>query len=232
MKQLILFMACTVAVFAWGEPANDVAPARVAGVDPWGALPIDSLLSTDPIRVRRDYEKGMRLYDRGNYREARPYLMTAAKSGYVQAQARLGGLFLYGYGVKRNDLQGLAWLGVAARGDDDSIKEAFKGVWERVPETQVSNVLAVIDDYARRYAREAEVVDLETDSEEVVKCVVTRKAGSAIKKESCGVQEVNAEFLDELRRETKYQAAIGTRRPELHELPPDQVRHDQTTAPF
>lgn len=232
MKQLILFIACTVAVFAWGEPADDVSPASVAGVDPLGDLAIDTLLATDPIKVRRDYEKGMRLYDKGNYREARPYLLTAAKSGFVQAQARVGGLFLYGYGVKRNDMQGLVWLGVAARGDDEGIREAFKGVWERVPEAHVSKVLAAIDDYARRYSRRSEVVDIEGGNDEAVKCVVARTAGTAIKKENCGVEAVDAEFLDELRRVTQNQDNIGTRRPELHEIPPWEQRHDQTNTPF
>ena len=232
MKPLVLFVSFTVTFFAWGEPPQQQKQPGTLGLDPLGDLAIDALLATDPIKVRRDYEIGMRLYDRGNYREARPFLTTAAKHGYVQAQARVGGLFLYGYGVERNDLQGLAWLGVAARADDEGIKEAFKGVWEKVPEAQVSRVLALIDDYARRYARKSKLAEIEEVSERVDKCVISRAAGSAIKKESCGVTEATAEYLDELRRVTKNQATIGTRRGELHEQDPTTIRHDQSTMPF
>ena len=233
MKPLILFMACTVAFSVSGEPAGGSGTSAL-GADPLGDLALESLLATDPISVRRDYEKGMRLYDRGNYRDARPYLLTAAKNGYVQAQARVGGLYLYGYGVERNDMQGLAWLGVAARGDDPSIKDAFQSVWQNVPEARVSQVLAVIDDYARKYQRRSAASKLadNANNDDAANCVIARRAGTAIKKETCGVDQVNEEVLDEIRRETQYQDSIGTRRQELYEIDPVLRRHDQTLSPF
>lgn len=232
MKRLVLFMACTVAISAFGEPAAESSTPQVVA-DPLGDLALDALLATDPITIRRDYEKGMRLYDVGNYRDARPYLIKAAKSGFVQAQARVGGLYLYGYGVERNDLQGLAWLGVAAGGDDPSIRDAFESVWANVPEEQVSRVLAIIDDYARKYQSKGpkkELADIGDSGEG--KCVVSRRAGTAIKREVCGVEDVGLEYLEEVRRVTRYQDSIGTNREELHEIDPTQRRHDQTTSPF
>lgn len=49
------------------------------------------------------YDKGKKLYDQEQYKEAVPKLQAAADKGHKKAQYRLGRCYDKGYGVKEND---------------------------------------------------------------------------------------------------------------------------------
>ena len=69
-------------------------------------------------RAYLDHRRGMLHYSRGNYSEALPYLISSAKHGFKDSQARLAHLYLHGLGgVRRSDVVGIAWMGVAAHGE-------------------------------------------------------------------------------------------------------------------
>mgnify|MGYP005727055887 CR=1 FL=1 len=229
MKTFVFFAGCLLI-------ASLVRPALAAPADgreePSGAAPIPAGLAEaaeamSPEAVQRAHDRGVMLYEQGEYEAAFPHLLAAAERGFTHSQARLGALYLYGYGVKRSDLKGLAWLGVAARGsNDDRIAANFDSVWRRVPQAHMARVEAEIDEYEARYgpsARPAVPGDAWDHSypDDVVasRCVLTRAAGSHIKQEVCGAPEATAEYLDELEREVRFQDGIGTRREEIYEDP-------------
>lgn len=143
---------------------------------------------------------GFKLYDDGEFEEALPYLDAAARMGLKEAQARLGGMYLYGKGTKRNDLVGISWLGVAARGESTAtIQEIFGTVWEKVPENAIPQLTEYIDTF------EAEFGELK------IECEKSRQAGSHIATEVCSFGE-KWDTLREVELELQNQAGIGTRR--------------------
>ena len=145
--------------------------------------------------------RGLDLYGKKRYDDALPHLQVAAENGFDQAQARLGGLYLYGLGVDRSDLKGLAWLGTAAHeSEDPNILELFATVWEKVPENAAPQVQAIIDQYVERYG-----VDPSDQ------CRKSRQAGSHIAKATC-IFDDKYHTLQEFERESATQATIGTNR--------------------
>jgi hypothetical protein len=148
-----------------------------------------------------DAEKwGLKLYTRKKYEEALPYLHAAATRGQKEAQATLGGLYLYGKGVKRNDLLGLGWLGVAARGETTPvITELFGKVWDKVPEKAAPQVIGIIDEFERKYG------------EATIECRPSRQAGSHISVETCEYGD-KWDTLQELEKRLENQSTMGTRR--------------------
>lgn len=146
--------------------------------------------------------RGLDLYNKKRYDDALPHLQLAAENGFEQSQARLGGLYLYGLGVERSDLKGLAWLGTAvADTESDEILQLFQAVWDRVPENAAPRVQAEIDQYVERYG-----------TDPMDQCRKSRQAGSHISKGTC-IFDDKYHTLQEFERETATQATIGTRRP-------------------
>ena len=101
-------------------------------------------------------QEGGRLYRLGQYEEALPLLLVAAKKGFKWEQARVSFLYQQGYGTEQDVEAAVAWLGVAARGDTTpEIRGRFKEIWGRIPEQHRPHFKAVIDEYEKRYGNKA-----------------------------------------------------------------------------
>ena len=155
----------------------------------------------DPIVYYEANREGVQLYEEGKYEKAFPLLHQAARKGFKQSQVRLGGIYLYGLGVERSDIRGLAWIGTAARNTEiTEITDLYDSIWSKVPESAADQITAVIDQYVDRYGM---------DPTEL--CAQTRQAGSAISTRTCEYGD-KYDTLQEVQRETEYQSTFGTRR--------------------
>ena len=155
----------------------------------------------DPIVYYEANLEGVKLYEEGEYEEAFPLLRQASRKGFKQSQVRLGGIYLYGLGVERSDIRGLAWIGTAARNTEiKEITDLFDSIWIKVPDSAAPQITAVIDQYVDRYGM---------DPKEL--CEKTRQAGSAISVRTCEYGD-KYDTLQEVQRETEYQSTMGTRR--------------------
>ena len=127
------------------------------------------------------HRRGGVLYRSGRYKEAFPYLLTAAQRGFKLSQVRLGALYRFGLGgVQRNDYTGLGWLGLAARGETDpETTNLFRSAWSHVPEEIKPVVVSIIDEYEAKYGSEANGVS----------CDMTRAAGSHISRLTCSFDD-------------------------------------------
>ena len=115
----------------------------------------DLILATYEAR-----EKGGRLYRRGRYEEALPFLLAAARQGFKWEQARVSFLYQQGYGTEQDVEAAVAWLGVAARGETTpEIRGRFKELWARIPEARRPHFEDVIDEYEKRYGNKANRTD-------------------------------------------------------------------------
>ena len=100
--------------------------------------------------------KGGRLYRLGQYEEALPLLLVAARKGFKMEQARVSFLYQQGLGTEQDVEAAVGWLGVAARGETTpEIRGRFKEIWARIPQARRPHFEAVIDEYEERYGNEA-----------------------------------------------------------------------------
>ena len=100
--------------------------------------------------------KGGRLYRLGQYEEALPLLLVAARKGFKMEQARVSFLYQQGLGTEQDVEAAVGWLGVAARGETTpEIRGRFKEIWARIPQARRPHFEAVIDEYEKRYGNEA-----------------------------------------------------------------------------
>lgn len=104
--------------------------------------------------------KGACLYKRGDYDEAFPYLLAAAKRGFKIAQARVGFLHQVGWGTHRDPYAAVGWLSVAAQGKSHpEIQHYFEKVWRRIPDEHMPRFESIVDSYRSSYgARRHRVV--------------------------------------------------------------------------
>ena len=110
------------------------------------------VLLPDALAIYDARRRGTDLYRRGQYAEAFPYLLDAAKRGFKFAQARLGFLYQQGLGTERNGWEAMAWLGVASRGTTmPEIRNYFNALWEKVPDAYQPQLLDLIDVYDEKY---------------------------------------------------------------------------------
>ena len=109
--------------------------------------------------IQATYEarhKGGRLYRLGQYEEALPLLLVAARKGFKMEQARVSFLYQQGLGTEQDVEAAVGWLGVAARGETTpEIRGRFKEIWARIPQARRPHFEAVIDEYEKRYGNEA-----------------------------------------------------------------------------
>ena len=109
--------------------------------------------------IQATYEarhKGGRLYRLGEYEEALPLLLVAARQGFKMEQARVGFLYQQGLGTEQDVEAAVGWLGLAARGETTpEIRGRFKEIWARIPQARRSYFEEVIDEYEKRYGNEA-----------------------------------------------------------------------------
>ena len=92
--------------------------------------------------LTRSNGEGAKLYKQGRYREALPYLLVGAKTGFKMSQARVGAIYLQGLGEVPKDVrQGLGWLGVASEPmTSPGIRNAWKQVIRSVPKDRMPEV--------------------------------------------------------------------------------------------
>ena len=106
----------------------------------------------DALEIYDARRRGTDLYRRGQYAEAFPHLLVAARRGFKFAQARVGFLYQQGLGTDRDGWEAMAWLGVASRGTSmPEIRNYFNVLWEKVPEGYRPQLLDKIDIYEERY---------------------------------------------------------------------------------
>ncbi|MDE0190761.1 MAG: hypothetical protein OXQ90_05350 [Gammaproteobacteria bacterium] len=172
MVALVMFSA--VVVLAEGEVADlgeltadglvsssDVEEVIVTAArpEPGIVLPLEYMQQTYVARG-----KGSCLFRRGNYEEAFPYLLAAAKRGFKLAQARVGYLYQQGIGVGQDPYAAVGWFAVAAEGKTHpEIRNYFKDVWRRIPESHLPRFEAVAEEYRTRYGAEAHRVACDLD---------------------------------------------------------------------
>ena len=94
-----------------------------------------------------------RQFIHGNYEEAFPTLLHLAKHGFVDAQARVGFIYLHGLGGQpKSNLKALGWLGVATSGDTrPQYRVYLNRLLPEVPEAQRSLVADTIAEYTAKY---------------------------------------------------------------------------------
>lgn len=128
-------------------------------------------------RAYLDHRRGMLHYSRGNYTEALPYLISSAKHGYKDSQARLAHLYLHGLGgVRRSDVVGIAWMGVAAHGETTPIiQRRYDELMAAVPHHHMESLKRVVEEYVEKYG------NLELN----VECDVAKHASTHIAKNRC-----------------------------------------------
>ncbi|MYD44391.1 MAG: sel1 repeat family protein [Gammaproteobacteria bacterium] len=128
-------------------------------------------------RAYLDHRRGMYLYGQSKFDEALPYLISSAKHGYKEAQARLAHLYLHGLGgVRRNDVVGVAWMGVAAHGETTPIiQRRYDELMSAVPPHHMAALKKVVEQYVEKYG----------SFEQTVVCEIAKHASTFISKNRC-----------------------------------------------
>ena len=128
-------------------------------------------------RVYMDHRKALYLYARGKYEEALPLLLTAAKHGYKDSQARLAHLYLHGLGgVRRSDKSGIAWMGVAAHGETTPIiQRRYEELLGAVPPMHMDSLKRLVEQFVQKYG----------NFEQTVQCEVAKHSSTMISKTRC-----------------------------------------------
>ena len=154
---------------AWAAQGAEDAPAQVVADE--GGYVEEVVVTETPLKtkipsvelIQATYQarhEGGRLYRRGRYEEALPFLLAAAKRGFKWEQARVSFLYQQGYGTEQDVEAAVGWLGVAARGaTTPEIRGRFKELWARIPEARRPHFEAVIDEYEKRYGNKANRTD-------------------------------------------------------------------------
>jgi hypothetical protein len=129
------------------------------------------------IRTRDAHARGSWFYRKRLFREAFPYLMTAAKRGFKISQARVGFIYQQGLGgVPVNGGAAIGWLGVAASGKTSpEIANYYKDMRAKVPDAKEAEIDRIVARYIAEYGSEATGIH----------CDNTRMAGSHISTLKC-----------------------------------------------
>jgi len=189
MRNLTWLLAAVLVAGASARSASGEATptVRVIAEVPEEVLVTESRLEPGQVVPYEDMQlihdmrsKGGCLYRRGDYEEAFPYLMAAAKRGFKMAQARVGFLHQKGLGTERDPYAAVAWLAVAADGrTHPEIQHYFNDVWKRIPEEYLPGFQAVTDEYRSKYGSRRHRVN----------CDFSSKAGTHFKKLTCRFQD-------------------------------------------
>ena len=133
---------------------------------------VDELIVTgekfDPDKMTLidfDILTGMKLlaakeFKHKNYEEAFPTLLKMAKLGFVDAQARVGFIYLHGLGGQpKSNLKALGWLGVAVSGTTRATyREYFNRLMREVPAEVLPTVEQTIARYTSDYNHKAKEI--------------------------------------------------------------------------
>ena len=117
-------------------------------------------------RLTESNSRGAKLYKQGKYKEALPYLLVGAKTGFKMSQARAGAIYLGGLGDVEKDMRkGIGWPGVAS---EPITAPAIRNTWKRVPknvsEDSRGEVAKIVAEYVALYGREVTGTDCEMTS--------------------------------------------------------------------
>lgn len=115
------------------------------------------LSASERRQIYRELARGKRLFARDKIDKALPYLISGARQGFKDSQARVGHIYLQGLGdVPRDSEQAIGWLGVAADGQTSpGIRNYFNDIWKRIPERYVPYFEEVVLEYRTKYGRHA-----------------------------------------------------------------------------
>ena len=125
---------------------------------------IDTTIAFD--RLTESNDRGARLYKQGKYKEALPYLLVGAQTGFKMSQARVGAIYLDGLGDVKKDLRkGIGWLGVASEPiTAPEIRNTWKRVLKNVSEDSKGEVARIVAEYVALYGRKVTGTDCEMTS--------------------------------------------------------------------
>ena len=104
-----------------GSTADEVAMPRIA-------LLAGLFLMMALAPARADYDDAIKAYEHGDYAAALRELRPLAQQGNLDAQAKLGEMYLQGIGVKQDYTTAMRWLKQAATEGDIALAESSLGL--------------------------------------------------------------------------------------------------------
>jgi len=109
----------------------------------WFLFAAEKGVAASQYNVGGIYARGKAVKE--DWHEAVKWFLKSAEQGYVPAQFTLGSAYCYGFGgVPIDNLEGLAWLGVAAEGgSQDAIKELEKFHLDPDPDNKNSLIMKI-----------------------------------------------------------------------------------------
>lgn len=142
-----------------------------------GEKPDQPLTHQEMLEAYEDHKEGNRLFDQKKYREAYPYLLSAAKVGFKDSQARLGFILLHGLGdVRAHHSRAIGWFSAAATGKTRPVvKRYYEMLMDSVPDSKLAAIQQVVEGYQETYGR----------NDPVVTCSKERMTRSHIKRLRC-----------------------------------------------
>ena len=125
---------------------------------------IDTTIAFD--RLTESNSRGAKLYKQGKYKEALPYLLVGAKTGFKMSQARAGAIYLGGLGgVKKDPRKGIGWLGVASEPvTAPEIRNMWKSVLKNVSADSKGEVAKIVAEYVALYGSKVTGTECEMTS--------------------------------------------------------------------
>lgn len=162
---ICVVLLCSQIAFAQSETRpsseeDDVEEVLVLGE----RFEIDTTIAFD--RLTESNSRGAKLYKQGKYKEALPYLLVGAKTGFKMSQARAGAIYLGGLGGVQKDVRkGIGWLGVASEPiTAPEIRNKWKHVLKNVSEHRKGEVAKIVAEYVALYGSKVTGTECEMTS--------------------------------------------------------------------
>ena len=170
--------------FAEEESAAADVAAKESDADEVMVVTGEATPGETPVLMNEVYNangKGGWLYRNGQYKEAFPYLLTAAESGFKLAQARVSFIYQRGLGeVPRDADAAIGWLGAAAAPTTTpEIRNYYLRVLDQFPPAYRPRIDEIVAEYRQKYGTEATRVD----------CENTRTAGTHVSRLKCDFRD-------------------------------------------
>ncbi len=116
-------------------------------------------LENTEISALYDSEKrGMQAYRAESYAEAFSHLSKTAPLGFKQSQYYLAFLYLKGQHVKKDMLEGMAWLGVAKESGHKEMLKLYDGLYNAFNQAQKNAVDKKVTEYIALYGMQEQNV--------------------------------------------------------------------------
>ena len=129
------------------NPVVEEVVVEGQAMDPFEMGPMDFK------RIYADRKTGTYYFNIGDYKQAYPHLLAAAKKGFKDAQAQLGFIVLHGLGgVPKSNIRGIGWLGVASQGETAPMyRNYFRKVWKEIPAEHIPMMTEVVEKYREKF---------------------------------------------------------------------------------